>query len=214
MFCEIGSRPAAGRDRNRARAERFAAGDIARRIADDVDLRGIELVAVFLASACACKRTELIAVVMIVGEGAEFEEMPDAVMLQFQLGAAHNVAGEKGENDLGAGSEFSEKLNHAGESASDAIGKLQRQVVNVGVEKRGHVNWRRIKAMFLQDVFDDAGIGHAGDLDIGEVVFDLEAFLERAMQRKDAGVTGMDQGSIDIEKEKTLIQNFGFRIAP
>lgn len=181
MFCEIASRPAAGGNRNRAGSESFATGNIARRIADDVDLRRIELVAVFLACARARERAELIAVVMIVGERAEFEEMPDAVMLQFQLGAARNIAGEKGENDLGACAKFFEKLNHSWENPSDAIWKFQGQMMNVRVEERRHVNGRRIETMFLQDVFYDAGIGHAGDFDIGEVVFNLETFLERAV---------------------------------
>lgn len=67
--------------------------------------------------------------------------------------------------------------------------------------------------MFLEDVFDDIGIGHPGNFDIREVVFNLEAFLERAVQRKDSCVTRVDQSSVDIEKKKTFHENFGFRIA-
>lgn len=133
MLCQIGPRPAAGGDGDGARTESFAAGNIARCIADDIDLRRIELVAMFFACTRPRKRTELIAVVMIVGECAKFEEVPDAVVLQLQLGATRNVSGQKRQNYLGPGSQFFEKLNHTRKKPPNAVWKFQGQMVNVGV---------------------------------------------------------------------------------
>src|SRR6516162_8807670 len=94
------SRPRAGRDSDGARADRFAAGNVARRVADHVDLRSLKGLAVFLLRACASKRPELVAVVVIVREGAELEIMPDAVVLEFQLRAAREISSEEGKHHV------------------------------------------------------------------------------------------------------------------
>ena len=88
MFREFFATPRAGRDRDGARAERFSAGDIARRIADDVDLVLGKFAAVFFLRPGAGKGAEFIPIVMVIGEGAEFKEMPDAVVAEFELRAA------------------------------------------------------------------------------------------------------------------------------
>ncbi len=88
VFGELFATPGAGRDRDGARAERFPAGDIARRIADHIDLVRGKFATVLFLRACAGKCSEFIPIVVVVGEGAEFKKMPDAVVTEFELRAA------------------------------------------------------------------------------------------------------------------------------
>ena len=58
--------------------------------------------------------------------------------------------------------------------------------------------------VLVQDAGDDAGIGHAGDLDVAQVVLDSVALGEDALEGLDAGAAGMDQGAVNVEEEKAL----------
>src|SRR2546423_13793451 len=111
---EVFPTPGAGRNRDCPRAERFSAGYVARRIADDVDFRGRKFAAMFFFRARARKFPELIAIVMVVREGTEFEKVPDAVMIELQLRAARNITGEKTEHHVLPRFEFLEQLEDAG----------------------------------------------------------------------------------------------------
>src|SRR5205814_7661977 len=81
MFSQFLAAPGAGGDGDGAGAKGFAACDVARRIADDVDLGSGKLATMFFFSTRPGERAELVAIVVIVGKRAEFKKMPDAVML-------------------------------------------------------------------------------------------------------------------------------------
>jgi len=100
MLCKVIPAPSSRCDRDRPRAERFSARDVARSVANDVDLGRGELSSVFLLCACASKSAELVPVAVIVGKRAEFEEMPDAVVLEFKLRAAGDIPREKRQHDV------------------------------------------------------------------------------------------------------------------
>src|SRR4051795_5380150 len=100
MRSEIGARATAGRDCDRARTDRFAAGDVMRCVSDDVDLCGFKFMTVLFLGAAASKRSKLIPIVVIVRERAKFEKVPDAVMLEFQLCTARYVPGQQRENEV------------------------------------------------------------------------------------------------------------------
>ena len=89
-----------GCDRNRARADRFAARDIMRRISDYIDLRGREIDRVFLPRTPLCEWTKLIAVVVIISKRAELKKIPDPIMRKFQFRPTLQVASEEAENVL------------------------------------------------------------------------------------------------------------------
>jgi hypothetical protein len=57
----------------------FAAGYIVTSVPDDIDLSRIKVVPVLFLRAPPGERPQLIAIAMIVREGAEFEEFPEAV---------------------------------------------------------------------------------------------------------------------------------------
>ena len=62
--------------------KRLTASNIARRIADYINLGGGELAAVPLRCARASKRPEPVTVSMIIGERAKFKKVPDTVMIE------------------------------------------------------------------------------------------------------------------------------------
>ena len=79
--------------------------------------------------------------------------------------------------------------------------------MHVTIQKRGDVFGCRRDFVFLQNAGDDAGIGHAGDFDVAEIVLDLEAFFECALERFNAGAAGMNQRAVDVEKKKTFLHS-------
>jgi hypothetical protein len=89
-----------GGDGDRFGADRAGTGDVMRGVAEHEDALGRELEAVPFSGAGAGEWAERIAVVMVVGECAEFEIVPDAVMRELEFRAAHEVAGEQGEDDV------------------------------------------------------------------------------------------------------------------
>src|SRR5579864_5119292 len=103
MFGQLFPAPSAGRNRDCAGAKRFAAGDIARSVADNVDFLGTELAAVFLSCSRLRERTQLVTIGVIVREGAELKKVPDAVMAKLELRSAGNVSGQKCQDDVFSG---------------------------------------------------------------------------------------------------------------
>src|SRR5213594_1416426 len=114
VFGKVAAAPPTGGDGNGAGAERFAAGNVARRVADDVDLGGGKFAAMFFFGARPGEGAELVAIVVIVGKRAEFEKVPDAVMPELQLRAARHVSGQKGEDQMFSRPQFLEQLEDAG----------------------------------------------------------------------------------------------------
>src|ERR1700737_977160 len=106
MFSQFFLGPSAGRNRDGAGAERFSAGDIARRVADDVDLVRGKFSAVLFLRPSTGKWSELVPIVVVVGEGAEFKKMPDAVVAELELRTARDVAGEKAKHQMFSSFEF------------------------------------------------------------------------------------------------------------
>src|SRR5438309_8165689 len=207
MFGEFFPAPRAGRDRDGTGAERFSAGDIARRIADDVDLLRRKFAAVLFFRAGAGECSEFIAIVVVVGESAEFKKMPDAVVAELELCPAGNVAREQAEHEMFSCFQSFEQLEHAGKKVAFAARQFERKKMDVTVEKGGDVFGRRWDFVFLQDADDDSGIGHAGDFDAVKVVMDAEALCERKFECLNTGAPGMNQGAVDIEKKKALLHS-------
>src|SRR5947207_16009430 len=98
MLRQFFAAPGTCRDGDGACAERFSAGDIARRVADDIDLVRGKFATVLFFRAGAGKRTEFIAIAVVVGEGAESKAVPDAIMAESDLCAASDVAGKQSED--------------------------------------------------------------------------------------------------------------------
>jgi len=186
MFCKFMTAPSAGRHRDRARSERFATGNIARRVANDVYLRCNELAVMFLFRARSSEPTQLVAVSMIVGKRAKFKKMPDPVVFEFQLRSARDISSEKRKHHMRTGLESFEQLEHAWEEFALSPRQFQRKKMDVAVEERAHVFVSRGNFMLVQDVEHDPRIGHTCDLDAAQVIINSEPLFEGALQCFDA----------------------------
>ena len=83
----------------------------------------------------AGERAELVAIVMIVGERAELEEVPETVALQFQLRAACDVAREQGENAIRFCFHTSEDFGDAGKNLAVQLRQQTREKIDIFIEK-------------------------------------------------------------------------------
>ena len=200
MLGELFATPRTRCDSNRARAEDFAAGDIVTRVADHIDARDIKLMTVLLRRAFARERTELIAIVMIVGERAEFEVILEPVALQFELRAAFQISGEQCEHAIRIWLHPIENLLHSGQDVAVELRQDFVEPAQVHLEKFAHIFLRRFDAVFAQNTPRDVPIGAAGDLDVAQIIFHAEAFLHRTAQRFIASTAARDQRSIDVPK--------------
>src|SRR5206468_10550792 len=114
IFCKLIPAPSAGRHGNGPRAERSAACNVARRIANNVDLFCGELATMLLFCPGTRESPELIPIPMIVGKSAKFKKMPDAVVLEFQSRSAGNISGEQREHQTPPRLELFEQLKQHG----------------------------------------------------------------------------------------------------
>src|SRR4029077_468712 len=113
MFRQFFPIPGPGGDGDGAGAERSSAGDVTRCIANDVDLVRGKFAPVLFHGPSTGKCSQLIPIVMVVGEGAELKKVPDAVVAEFELCSAGNVAGEQPKNKMFSRFESFKKLKHA-----------------------------------------------------------------------------------------------------
>ena len=95
VFCKLLETPCAGCDGDSACAERFAAGNIARRVADHVDLGCGKLAAMLFLCARTSERPEPVTVPMIVRKGAELKKVPNAIVFELELRSARDIPSEK-----------------------------------------------------------------------------------------------------------------------
>lgn len=179
IFCKLLTAPCPGCDGNGTGAEGFAAGDVARRIADHVDLGCGELAAMLFLCPGASNGSKPVAVVMVVGKGAEFKEVPDAIVFQFQLRTARDIPGEKRQHQMRPRLQSFEQVEHAWKELARPARQFEREKMHITVQKGADVFVRIWNLMFVQDADDDSRIGHARDFDVLKIIGDAEALGER-----------------------------------
>jgi hypothetical protein len=82
MICKLVPAPSASCDGYGPRTERFTASNVARGIANNIDLGSVELLFMLLPRTSSSEPAKLVSIAMIIGKCAEFEKMPDAVVLE------------------------------------------------------------------------------------------------------------------------------------
>src|SRR5206468_4902882 len=192
--------PGAGRHGDCARAQGLATSNIARRIADYIDLGGGELAAVSLICARASERSEPVAISMIIGERAKFKKVPETIMLELELRAPGYIASKKRQHEMGPRLEAPEQFQNARKQFAFATWQFERKKMHVAIQEGAHVFVRRRNFMLVQNAYDDARVGHPGDFDVAQIVSDTETFFESRIKRMHTGAARVDQRSIDIEK--------------
>ena len=60
--------------------------------------------------------------------------------------------------------------------------------------------------MLVKDAEDNSRVGHAGNLDIVQVIIDSEPFFECNHQRVDTRAARMDQGAVYVEEQKAFLR--------
>jgi hypothetical protein len=197
-------RKTSGRHRDRARADRFATGDVVRGVADHIDVRWGKINRVFFPRAQLRERPELVPIVMVVGEGAELEEIPDAVVRELQLRAPPQIAGQETEDILRSRSQAKQQFLHSRQERSLASWQFTGQKFDIEIEERGRCLFARFNLLFPQNLVDDAGIGLPGDFHAVQIVGNAELLLQHSLERLDAGAAGINQRAVNVEKEKAF----------
>ncbi len=196
----------ARRDGHRLRPDGAGAGDVVGRVAEDEDPFRRKLDAVFLRRARPCEMPELIAIVMIVGVGAKFEVMPDAVVRELEFRAALEIPREQREDDVFARLQGFEQRDDSRQERPRRRRQFLRQEVQIPIEKRCQVFRRLGQVVRREHAAGDAGIRPPGDLDLGQIVVDAEPFAETAAQRALPRPSRSEQRAVDIEEEEFLFQ--------
>ncbi len=202
MLGQLLAREAPGGDGNGARADRFAARDIVRRVADDVDLRGREIDRVPLPRPPLREGPELVAIVVIVGKSAEFKKIPEPVIREFDLRAAFQVAGEKSEDIVRPLAQPEEQIVYSWKDPPFPLRQLVHEEFKIKIEKSRGRFIRHRDLLLPQNLVHDAGIGFARDFHSAQVVRDSKLLLQDILERLNPGAAGIDQGAVDVEKEK------------
>jgi len=192
------------RDRDRARVNRFAASDVVRGVANDVNCRGLELDSMFFARPLTRKNAELIAIVVIVGEGAEFEELPKTIMFELEFGAPLHVSRQQTNYNLRDLLQSAQQFFDSRQNATRATRKRVGKVSNVLFQESGCPLFVRLNLCLAQDLVNDAAVRASGNFDSVEIVPPAKLLLEYAMQCFYARARGIDQRAINVEKQEAF----------
>ena len=176
-----------------------------RRVADDVDRRGLELESMLLPRALTGEGAELIAIVMIVGKGSEFKKLPETVVREFKLCASFHVSGEQGDHDFWIMAEPLQELVYAGQNSARASGEFIRQLLHVFVEKSVRFFLVGLDLHLAQDLVNDSAVRSSSDFDPGKIAASSKLFFENAMQGGHPCARRIDQGAVNVEKEEAFL---------
>ena len=176
--------------------------DIARRVAKHIDIVRVEADPVFFHRAGLRHRAEFVAIDMVVGEGAEFEIIPHAVVREFQLRALLDVSGEQSEHAVLPLVQRVEQFDDPGKDASFPLGQLESEMLDIPVEKVGNI-FRGVRdGIGLEHLPHDGAIGRAGERNRREVILHPEALPQRHAQGVFTGASGQQKGSVDVEEQE------------
>ena len=150
------------------------------------------------------KGSEKIAIVMVIGEGAEFEKIPNAVVRELKLRAATQIAGQKSKHILRTGLQTGQQFSNAGQKRSLPLRQLIDQKFKILLEKGGRIFLGHSDIQFAQNLVDDAGISPARNFDAGKIVGHPEFVPKHRFERSDAGPLGIDKSAVDVEEEEAF----------
>ena len=202
MDGEFGSGKFSGGDGDRLGADGACASDIVRGIAEDKDGLRRKFVAVFLVGSCFGEVAELIAVVVIVGEGAELEVVPEAVVAEFDFGTAGKIASEEGEDDICSLVELCEERDDSGEELASGLGDFDGQMVQVSIQKGGDVFDGLGKLMSGENFASDPRVGPSSHVDVGKVILDAEVAMKAEAKGPYTSSTRGEDRAVDVEEKK------------
>lgn len=173
MRREIPGLEGAGRNRDGPGPDGAGAGNIVRRVTDDERARERDGVPAFHGSRKR-ERAELVALVMIIRKRAELEVVPDPVVRQLVLRAAHEIACQQREDDIRAWLQCGEQFADARQQPALNFREQSRQVAKVAFKNPAD-GFRRLGSSVLSEELPcDSRIRAARDLDVVQVVLDAK----------------------------------------
>ncbi len=95
-----------------------------------------------------------------------------------------------------------EQFRHSWKDPSLPLRQLVHEEFEIEIEKSRGRFIRHCDLLLPQNLVHDAGIGLARDFHPTQVVRDSELLLQDVLERLDPGAAGIDQGAVDVEKEK------------
>ena len=204
VFGQAISGPGTSRYRDSSGAKYLATGDVVSGVADDVDSGRVELVAVRIGGPTSSERTQLIAIMVIIGKRAELEVIPQTVVLQLELRPASQIAGQQSEDAIRPAMHPCKDFFYTGKDATGGLRQGLGQMHEVFIEKSGDVALLGLNSVFLQNCARNARVGASGNLDVIQLVFFREAVLHHPLQGLETRATAVDEGRVNIPEKKAL----------
>lgn len=196
--------PAVASGRHGHRDETSGAGaiDVTRSVSDHKNIGTLEGHAVTFHRAGMRHRTETVAVHMVVGEGAELEVVPDAVVRELQLRTSLDVAGQETEHAIRPRLERIKQRHDPGQNPPLPPRQFAGEVMDVAIEKIRDVLRRGRNRVRREHLAHDGTIRGTGEGNRGEIVIHPEPLVETEAQRMLARPSGKQQRPVDVEKDE------------
>lgn len=209
MRTKLFQRVTSGCHRDGARTDGFSASDVVRRVANDEHLVRDKLLAVVGGGTAQCVRPELVAILGVVGKGAEGKGRPEAEMAEFDLRTHLQIAREQALRDAEPIGDLADDFGDAGQHTRARIVHFFGETFQVSVEKTSDICGRNAAEMALQNGAGDPKVCASKVLEPGEIVVDAKLAFQCEFEAALAGAAGVDQGTVDIPKQKCLhVKNF------
>jgi len=145
---------------------------------------------------------KLVAVVVVVGEGAELEIVPDPVVAELDFRPPDHVSGEEREDSIRPLLQSIEKRKNSGKQAAGMPGHARAEKMQVTVQQGDRVFRRCLEAVLFEKRHGDQGIGGPGERDAFQVFLDAEPLRHRLDQGGFPGAAGSDQRAVDVEEKQ------------
>ncbi len=193
---------ASGRHGHRNKTGCAGAINVTRSVTHHENVVGLEGYAVTFHRAGMRHRTEPVAVHMVVGEGAELEVVPDAVVRELQLRAALDVSGQEAEHAIRPRLERIKQRHNPRQNPPLPPRQFTGEVMDITVEKIRDVLRRGRNRMRREHLAHDRAVRGTGEGNRGEIVIHPEPLVETKPQRMLACPPRKQQRPVDVEKDE------------
>lgn len=203
MLLQFFASVAAGPYRKGPRADRLAALDVVRRIADDQDFVTLQIAIQAVAGALASDGSDLATIFVVIAETAGAEVVPQVVVSQFDLRAEAYIARQQAEERwLREGARFTKPRTHTRQNMSADLMKEIVEPEYVGIKELLKILGRVGDAMPREHLPHNRRIGPTGKPQVLRPVCEIEDRAGNFAKRPFAGATGVDEGAVDIEQNE------------
>lgn len=195
---------AARRHGQRFCTDELPAAHVERRVADDDDLLWLQIFPQHTARAIQGGGGDVVALLVVVGEPAEMERLPQAEFAELDLCAELDVAGEQAEHGwLRQGLKVVDELSHA---ATFLAVELVQHVVepeDVILEEPAEISRRFRQTVDAEKLTDKAHVRAPGELHLFRAVMQVELRGERPRERFRARAARMHQRAVNVEQNQS-----------